>query len=124
MSNIMAVYLNGIAQLEYDRNRSLPPQQELYLDKMDQKMDEGIELGDEVVAHPDNEQRARYVAANLVHAIKTDNEPMVAAMCSYLAMREPDLKQIRIEDSDDNVSIEFDYENEYRKQVAVAFTHH
>ena len=35
MDNIMAVTLNGVAQLEYNRDKALPPQQELYLDKMD-----------------------------------------------------------------------------------------
>ena len=124
MSDIMAVFLNGIAQLEYDRGRQLPPQQALYLDKMDRKMDAGIEIGDEIVTRPDEEQRARYVAANLVHAIKTDNEAMAAAMCSYLALRRPGLKQLRIEESEDGISIEFDYDNEYRKQVAVEFRAH
>lgn len=50
MSNIMAVLLNGIAQLEYDREKQLPPHQELYLDKMDQKMAEGIQVGDDFIS--------------------------------------------------------------------------
>ena len=37
MSNIMAVLLNGIAQLEYDRNTELPDHQAVYLEKMDEK---------------------------------------------------------------------------------------
>jgi hypothetical protein len=124
MSNIMAVFLNGIAQLEYDRSKPLPDQQELYLDKMDEKMAEGIQIGDQLVKQPDDNERAQYVAANMVHAIKSDNEAMVAAMCSYLAVRIPDLKQVKIEDKEGNVAIEFDYENEYGKQVAVEFKLH
>lgn len=124
MSNMMAVFLNGIAQLEYDRSKPLPDHQALYLDKMDEKMAEGIQIGDELVREPDENQRAQYVAANLLHAINSDNEPMVAAMCSYLAVRLPDLKQVKIEEKDGHVSIDFDYETEYGKQVAVEFKIH
>ena len=34
MSNIMAVLLDGIAQLEYDRDRPLPVHQAAYLEKI------------------------------------------------------------------------------------------
>ena len=45
-------------------------------------------------------------------------------MCSYLALRMPDLKQLKITDDDGEVSIEFDFENEYSNQVAVEFKLH
>jgi len=121
MNNIMAVLLNGIAQLEYDRNKLLPEHQLAYLDRMDAKMDAGILIGNETVTNPDLNQRTRYAAANLVHALKSDDEAMAAAMCSYLAIRLPELKQVRIEDSDDNTSIEFVFDEEYRGQVMVDF---
>lgn len=124
MSNIMGVFLNGIAQLEYDRDKLLPDHQALYLDKMDTKMDEGIMLGQEQVTSPDLNQRVQFVVANLVHAINTGDESMAAALCSYLALRLPDLKQIRIEEQGEAVSIDFDFENEYQKQVAVEFGLH
>ena len=117
----MAVMLNGIAQLEYDRDRLLPDHQAAYLDKMDAKMDDGIILGDQTIANPDQNQRTRFAAANLVHALKTDDESMAAAMCSYLAIRLPELKQVRIEDNEGEVSIELVFDEEYRKQVAVDF---
>lgn len=122
MTNIMAVLLNGIAQLEYDRDRLLPDHQALYLDKMDEKMDEGIQVGEATIQKPDLNQRAQYAAANLAHAIKTDDESMAAAMCSYLAIRLPELKQVKIEDNDGEVSIEMVFDEDYRKQVAVQFT--
>ena len=53
MSNIMAVMLNGIAQLEYDRDKLLPDHQAAYLDKMDTKMDDGIVLDEETITNPD-----------------------------------------------------------------------
>ncbi|WP_455217228.1 hypothetical protein [Kaarinaea lacus] len=122
MSNIMAVLLNGIAQLEYDRAKSLPPQQELYLDKMDQKMDEGIQVGDEIIHEPDLNQRAQFVAANLASAILSDQEASAAALCTYLATRLPELKQVKITHSNDNaaeLSIELVFDEEYQKQISV-----
>jgi hypothetical protein len=122
MSNIMAVMLNGIAQLEYDRDRLLPDHQAAYLDRMDTKMNDGIILGTQTITNPDQHQRTQFAAANLVHALKTDDESMAAAMCSYLAIRLPELKQVRIEDNAGEVSIELVFDEDYRRQVAVDFT--
>ena len=114
--------LNGIAQLEYDRDMLLPAHQEAYLDKMDEKMAEGILLGEETISNPDTDQRAQFAAANLVHALKSGDESMAAAMCSYLAIRLPELKQVLIEEHGEQVSIEFIFDQDSRKQVAVDFT--
>jgi hypothetical protein len=121
---MMAVLLNGVAQLEYDREKPLPDHQALYLDKMDEKMDsEGVVIGDETVINPDQSQRIQFVTANLVHAIKTDDESMAAALCTYLAVRVPELKQVQIDDKDGEVSIELIFDKDYQKQVAVQFFH-
>lgn len=122
MSNIMAVLLDGLAQLEYNRDLPLPDHQALYLDKMDEKMSEGIMIGDEMLVNPDLNQRAQFVAGNLAHAIKVDDEPTAAALCSYLADRLPDLKQIKITDEQGNLSIEMVFDEDYKKQVEVQFT--
>jgi hypothetical protein len=133
MDNIMAVMLNGVAQLEYNRNIALPPQQELYLDKMDQKMDDGILVGETTIANPDINQRAQFVAGNLAHAILSDNEAMCSALTAYLASRLPDLKQVKItnnqpqndaaDEASGAISIELVFDEEYQKQVAVKFLH-
>jgi hypothetical protein len=122
MSSIMAVLLNGIAQIEYDRDKLLPVHQAAYLDRMDTTMDQGIMVGNETVRNPDLNQRAQFAAANLVHALKTDDEAMAAAMCSYLAIRLPELKQVRIEEVDGEMAVELVFDQEYRRQVAVTFT--
>ena len=122
MNNQMAVFLNGIAQLEYDRNKLLPDHQAAYLDKMDTKMDAGIFLDGETIANPDLNQRTRFAAANLASALKNEDASMAAAMCSYLAIRMPELKQVKIEDNAGEISIELIFDEEYRKQVAVDFT--
>ena len=128
MDNIMAVTLNGVAQLEYNRNQALPAQQELYLEKMDQKMDDGIQVGHDFIDQPDLNQRAQFVAGNLAHAILSDNEAMCAALSAYLACRLPELKQVKISNQSGNgqaneVAIELVFDEEYQKQVAVQFLH-
>ncbi|HEB55196.1 MAG TPA: hypothetical protein ENI98_02595 [Gammaproteobacteria bacterium] len=121
MSNIMAVLLNGIAQLEYDRDKALPEQQRRYLDKMDEKMATGITLGEQAIAEPDINQRAQFVAQNLAQAIKDDNESMAAALTSWLASRLPELKQVKMNEAEDGISIELVFDEEYGSQVAVQF---
>jgi hypothetical protein len=122
MNNIMAVFLNGIAQLEYDRDRLLPAHQAAYLDKMDARMDAGILIGNKTVTEPDQNQRTQFAAANLAHALHAEDEPVAAAMCSYLAIRLPELKQVLIRDDEGEISIEFIFDEPYRRQVAVDFT--
>jgi len=128
MDNLMAVTLNGIAQLEYDRNKSLPPQQELYLDKMDETMDTGIQVGEVFISKPELNQRAQFVAGNLAHAILSDDEAMCSALTAYLASRLPDLKQIKITNTATDgqtgeISIELVFDEDYQKQVEVKFLH-
>ena len=113
MSNMMAVFLNGIAQLEYDRNKLMPDHQAAYLDKMDTKMDAGIFLDGETIANPDLNQRTRFAAANLAAALKNNDESVAAAMCSYMAIRMPELKQVKIEDDDGEISIELIFDEHF-----------
>ena len=119
MSKMMAVLLNDIAQLEYDREKPLTDYQATYLVKMDEKMDAGIELNGQAIANPDLNQRSQFIAANLLDALKRNDESMSAALCSYLADRLPDLKQIKITEQDENVTIDMVFNEEYVKQVAV-----
>ena len=119
MKNLMAVLLNDIAQLEYDRNKSLSDYQTTYLAKMDEKMDAGIELDGQHIENPDVNQRAQFITANLLHAIKNNDESMSAALCSYLADRLPDLKQVKITENEEQITIDLVFNEDYVKQVAV-----
>jgi len=123
MSNIMAVLLNNIAQLEYNRDIPLPAHQAAYLDKMDEKMAKGIIVADKTVKNPELNQRAQFVSANLVHALKNDNEELAVSMCTWLADRMPELKQVKIEENNGEVSIDLVFDEDYKKQVEVKFTH-
>lgn len=117
----LAILLNGVAQIEYDRAKPLEQKRADYLDNMDQKMDTGISMGEKQITDPAPEQKAEFVASNLYHAIKGDNEAMASAMTSYLAVRIDDLKQVKFNDADGNVTIELVYDEVYTGQVAVQF---
>ena len=120
--NKLTVIYNDAPQLEFDRNKRLEDHQLLYLDKMDEKMDLGIAVGGQQISHPDSNQRAQFVAANLAHAIKSDNEAQMASLCSYIAMRMPDIQQLSIKEQEDG-SIEIDFSMEgAKKRVTVKGT--
>lgn len=123
MSREMAVLLDNIAQIEFDRGKQLPDYQGAYLEKMDNRMDEdGIDLDGVHVPAPTQAQKAQFIAANLAHAIVTDNESQAAAFTTYLAMRLPELKQVKIRrEGEDGFAIELDFEEDYIKQQPVQF---
>lgn len=124
MSDIFAVLLNGVAQLEYDRNKPLTDYQLRYLESMDEKMDAGLEIGGQTIEQPELAQKTQFVAANLLHSLQSGDEGMTSALCTWLATRHPDLKQLKYDDreNDGDVSIELVYDEEYSPQVAVSFS--
>ena len=123
MSDSMVVLLNGEALFEYDRNKQLPEKQLEYLDRMDQQMDAGIKLGDEMIVNPNQEQRAQFVAFTLLTAIEQDDEALIAAMNSYLAVRFPELKQVKADTDQNTRKVMFDliFDQEHKNQVKVSF---
>ena len=123
MSEMMVVLLNGEALFEYDRAKPLAEKQRQYLDRMDRQMDEGITLGTEKIINPDQQQRAQFVALSLLTAIEQDNDAVIAAMNSYLAVRYPDLKQVKADTDKDNNKVMFDliFDQEHKNQVKVSF---
>jgi hypothetical protein len=88
---------------------------------MDRRMDEGIEADGRLIASPDRLQRAQFVAGNLAHAIKTNDEELAAAMTTYLADRLPDLRQVKIRDQDGQIAIELVFDEDYVRQFPVHF---
>lgn len=94
MSDKLTVVLNGQAVVEYDRNKPLPDQQLAYLDRMDQEMEKGLQVGGENIASPDLKQKAQFVALQLFQALADNQDAVIAASCAYLANRLPDLKQV------------------------------
>jgi hypothetical protein len=121
-SKLMAVFLNGVAQIEFDRSRELSDFQNEYLANMDAKMDHGIVLGETTLQNPDVMERVKFVAGNLLHAIKGNDEASAAAFSSYIGTRLPDLKQVRMTDINDEVSIELVFDQEYRRPISIPVT--
>lgn len=120
MSTLVAV-VNGDASIEYDRNKPLPENQLAYLDTMDEKMDLGIPSGQGNIFAPDQEQKAQFVASQLFMAISTDNEQLIAASMAYLALRLPELKQVKGEEKDGQTHISLIYDQEYTEPQAMNF---
>jgi len=115
----MQVFVNDQSQIEYDRSKSLPEKQLEYLDKMDQEMDAGFELAGEQINDPDLLQRAQFVAGYLSQALFSENDAMIAASCSWLALRLQDLKQVKITQDDQQISIDLVFDESRVNQVKV-----
>lgn len=115
----MQVHVNGQPQIDYDRNKPLSDKQQEYLTKMDEGMDAGISLGGEELKNPDLLQRAKFVAGYLSQALFEENEQMIAASTSWLAMRLPDLKQVKIIQDGEQISIDLVFDETRENQVKV-----
>ncbi len=118
-SNLMAIFLNGVAQIEFDRSKKLSDFQVDYLDHMDAKMDKSITIGEQIIEQPDMTERVKFVAGNLLHAIKGNDESSAAAFCTYIGTRMPEIKQVRMTDINDEVSIELVFDKEYRRPISI-----
>lgn len=118
----MVVLLDGTAQIEYNRTLSLSEKQDAYLDRMDQEMDAGFEMGSQFVPQPDQTQRAQFVAISLIQSILSDQEQRIAATCSYLANRLPDLKQVKATTrTDGTIGLDLVFDEAFKNQVKVDF---
>jgi hypothetical protein len=121
MSSKLAVVLNGTLQLEYHRDKPLPDAQQQFLDRMDQFMDDGIALGGERVAAPDQLQRAQFVANSLIQSLHDDNESLAAASCAYLAIRIPELRQVKATEVNEQRSIDMVFDKDYIPEQPIKF---
>jgi len=116
MSLLMAV-VDGEPVIEYDRDKVLPDNQLDYLNKMDEKMEMGIPSGQGNIFAPDQEQKAYFVANQLMAAISSEDEQLIAASMAYLAVRLPELKQVSSKEKDGETQISLIYDREYSAQV-------
>lgn len=116
MSLLIAV-VDGEPVIEYDRDKVLPENQLEYLNKMDEKMEMGIPSGQGNIFAPDQEQKAYFIADQLMAAIKSEDEQLIAASMAYLAVRLPDLKQVSSKEKEGDTQISLIYDREYSAQV-------
>ncbi|HIA07570.1 MAG TPA: hypothetical protein EYN73_00480 [Chromatiaceae bacterium] len=122
MSELFAVLINGVAQLEYNRASGLPDDQLAFLRRMDERMDAGITLAGDSIAAPDLSQKAQFVAMSLIQYIKAGDEAHASAFCSWLATRLPELKQLRVDDKDGQETFDLVFDREYKGQIGVELT--
>jgi hypothetical protein len=104
--NKLAVLVNDEIVFEFDRNLTFEEQQLDFLDKMDGDMESGIKIHGELVADPDSQQRATFIAMNLIKALQQDNEAAISASCAYLVNRFPGLIEVHANDHGNAVKIE------------------
>jgi len=121
MDNKFRVSLNHVDVVEYDRNRRLPGHQRQFLDKMDHDMAQGFELAGEFIATPDAMQRAKFVAMQLVIALQTNEDGLIAASCAYLANRFPEIQQVKAVEQGEQFALELIFAGEEANKVAVQF---
>lgn len=119
--SILVAVVDGDSVIEYDRDKPLAEQQQTYLNKMDEKMDMGIPSGQGNVFAPDQDQKAQFVASQLILAIETDDEQLIAASMAYLALRLPELKQVSAKEKDGEKQISLIYDREYSPPQAINF---
>ncbi len=115
MAPSLAVVVNGQKTLHYDRNNPLPEEQLHSLDRMDKKMDQGIAFGTQQFPNPNLEERAQYIANMLITALREKNDPLAAAACAWLAVRMPDLQQVKSKIQDEHTVIELIFDRSFEQ---------
>lgn len=115
MGEFLGVLVDGQPQYEFDRDKVLPEGHLVRLEQMDSKMNRGIEIQGELIPNPDREARTRFVATSLANALAEGDENMAMAMVTWLGVRRPDLKQVKIFPGELGMKVDLDYENPYEK---------
>ena len=93
----------------------------LYINGLDEKMDQGIPHGPGNIFAPQMEHKAQFVANQLVGAISAENEQLISATMAYLAIRLPDLQQVAAEEKDGETTIKLIYDKPYAEEQTVQF---
>lgn len=120
--SMLTVVVNGEAAIEYDRRKPLAAHQRLYLDRMDRNMDNGFHLDGQHLVSPDPLARARFTATSLVQALEAGNDGLAAATCAYLALRLPELKQVRVQTKEGQTHIDLVFDKPHVPTQTVQFT--
>jgi len=120
-SPLFIVSLNSNKVLEYHRDRTLKQSQLEDLKRIDTKLDKGISIAGKFISTPNPQEKAVFIANQLVIALKDDNEPAIALTSAYLATRYSDLKHLKISTTDDRVSIELINDQEFTQQAPMKF---
>jgi hypothetical protein len=118
---ILAIVVNDQLTLQFDRDKSLSELHQHYLDRLDAKFDQGIELQGEYLSSPDIVQRSKFMALTLMEGIMYQEDNKAAASMAWLATRLPDLKQLVAVVDEEGTQFELVFDREYQPQVVVKF---
>ncbi len=100
MSTGFIVTINN--QMVYECNDTRQPARlRRHLDEIDNKLSQGIQLGDSWVDTPNDLQKQQYTAMILIDSLDKNKEDLVNIMSVYLCKRYPALKEIRASRTDD-----------------------
>ena len=102
----LTISVNGEVAYEYDRATELSEQQLAFLDKVDEDMARGIKIHGQLISTPDTQQRATFIALNLLKALMRQDEAKIMLSCAYLTNRLPKLTEVQARDQDGRVEIE------------------
>ncbi len=119
--SILAIVVNDQLTLQYDRSKVLPEKQQQYLDKLDIKFSQGIELQGEKINNPDIQQKARYMSLSLMEGIMYQEDDKAAASMAWLATRLPDLKQLKAIVDENGTQFDLIFDREYQPHQVVNF---
>lgn len=114
--NKLHVVINDMPILEFDRAKPIPGHQRRYLEDMDARMDQGIQVGEEHFASPDPVTRCRFVSNSLVNALFAENYSLAMALCTWLADRIPELQMVKaVGNIEGDMGVELIFDRDYEK---------
>ncbi len=119
--SVLAVVVNDQLTLQFDRSKALPENQQQYLDKLDIKFAQGIELQGEKINNPDIQQKAKYMSLSLMEGIMYQEDDKAAVSMAWLATRLPDLKQVKAIVDENGTQFDLIFDREYQPHQVVDF---
>jgi len=119
--SMLAVVVNDQLMLEYNREVALDEKKQKYIDSLDTKFDQGIELEGEALSNPTLQQRAQFISLSLMEGLMYKDDKMASASLAWLALRLPDLKQVVAQVDHDGTKFELVFDREYKPHVDVEF---
>ncbi len=119
--SILAVVVNDQLMLEYNREIELDEHKQKYLDSLDAKFDQGIELEGEFLANPTLQQRAQFISLSLMEGIMYKDDKMASVSLAWLALHLTDLKQVIAVVDHDGTKFELVFDREYQPHINVDF---
>ena len=116
----LSVLINDENIFEFDRELSLVEEQLVFLDKIDSDMKKGIKVNGELFISPDKQQRATFVAMNLLKALQQENDAIITASCVYLINRFPQLIEVHANNHDNTIKIDLIEEENIQEEESIS----